>query len=399
MRRFNTILIIPVFIGLQLFQACVAKTGSPPENVKTGADQTALYFPLLKGKAVGLVANHTSVTGQVHLADTMIHSGINLVKIFAPEHGFRGTADAGENITNGMDSRTGVPIISLYGSKSKPAAGDLKGIDVMVYDIQDVGVRFYTYISTLHYVMEACAENNVPLLILDRPDPLGHYVDGPVLDTAFRSFVGMHPIPVVYGMTPGELARMINGEGWLVGGNACELKVVPCSNYDHKTFYSLPIDPSPNLNSMEAIYLYPSLCFFEGTIMSLGRGTPFPFRVVGHPDFPAKTFSFTPVATQANKNPVYRGITCFGTDFRSISISDLQRMRALNLRWLIETYKTMGKRQAFFTDYIDKLAGTDNLRKQILEGLTEEQIRQSWQEELVKFKVLRKKYILYDDFE
>jgi uncharacterized protein YbbC (DUF1343 family) len=390
---------VSVFFGLQLFQACVAKSDPPRQSVKTGADQTSLYFPLLEGKSVGLIANHTSITGQVHLADTMIQSGIHLVKIFAPEHGFRGTADAGENITNGMDSQTGVPIISLYGSKSKPAASDLKGIDVMVYDIQDVGVRFYTYISTLHYVMEACAENNVPLLILDRPDPLGHYVDGPVLDTAFRSFVGMHPIPVVYGMTVGELARMINGEGWLAGGLACELKVIPCDNYDHKTFYSLPIDPSPNLNSMEAVYLYPSLCFFEGTIMSLGRGTPYPFRVVGHPDYPVRTFSFTPQATAANKNPVHRDKICYGNDFRSMAVADLQQMRELNLQWLIGTYKTMGKREDFFTDYIDKLAGTGNLRKQIVEGLTEEQIRQSWQRELVKFKVIRKKYILYNDFE
>ncbi|MBN1144224.1 MAG: DUF1343 domain-containing protein [Bacteroidales bacterium] len=399
MNWYTTVSCIAVFLGLQLFQACVAKSDPPGQSVHAGADQTSLYFPLLEGKSVGLVANHTSVTGQVHLADTLIRSGINLVKIFAPEHGFRGTADAGENITNGLDSQTGVPIISLYGSKSKPSAHDLKGIDVMVYDIQDVGVRFYTYISTLHYVMEACAENDVPLVILDRPDPLGHYVDGPVLDKAFRSFVGMHPIPVVYGMTAGELARMINGEGWLAGGLACDLKVIPCDSYDHNTFYSLPVDPSPNLNSMEAVYLYPSLCIFEGTIMSLGRGTPTPFRVVGHPEYPDKTFSFTPKATAANKNPVHRDKICYGTDFRSMPVADLQQMRGLNLQWLLDAYTTMGKKESFFTDYIDKLAGTGSLRKQIMDGMTEEQIRQTWQEELVKFKVLRKKYILYKDFE
>jgi uncharacterized protein YbbC (DUF1343 family) len=399
MVRYHKLVFFAVLLGVLLVQSCVAESENPPGTVKTGADQTALYFPLLKGKAVGLVANHTSVIGRVHLADTLMHSGINLVKIYAPEHGFRGDVDAGADISNGADSKTGIPIISLYGSKSKPTADDLKGIGIMVYDIQDVGVRFYTYISTLHYVMEACAENNIPLIILDRPDPLGYYVDGPLLDPAYRSFVGLHPIPVVYGMTSGELARMINGEGWLAGGLKCNLKVIPCSNYDHGTYYNLPVDPSPNLNSMEAIYLYPSLCFFEGTIMSLGRGTTFPFRVVGHPDYPDKTFSFVPVATNANKNPVYMGKTCYGTDFRAMSIADLRRMHGLNLGWLIAAYKTMGQGAAFFTDYIDKLAGTDTLRKQIIAGWSEEKIRQSWQEGLIRFKVIRKKYLLYSDFD
>jgi uncharacterized protein YbbC (DUF1343 family) len=347
---------------------------------------------------VGLVANHTSVIWHTHLADTLLQYGISLKKIFAPEHGFRGNADAGAEIENAVDYKTGIPVISLYGSKTKPDPEDLNGIDIMVYDIQDVGVRFYTYISTLHYVMETCAENNIALLVLDRPNPNGHYIDGPVLDTAFRSFVGLHPIPVVYGMTTGELARMINGEGWLAGGLKCDLNVIPCSNYGHKTFCELPVDPSPNLNSMEAVYLYPSMCFFEGTIMSLGRGTPFPFRVAGHPDYPVKTFSFTPEANPGNKDPKFRDVTCYGIDLRTKTTGQLQQMKILNLQWLSEVYKKMGIGETFFTEYIDKLAGTDQLRKQILSGWSVEHIRQSWQSDLVRFQNLRKKYLLYDDF-
>jgi len=389
---------IAMLLGIQLFHTCLARSDEPSGKVMTGADQTALYLPLLKGKAVGLVANHTSVIGHTHLADTLLKSGINLKKIFAPEHGFLGDADAGTEIDNAVDPKTGIPVISLYGSKTKPAPEDLQGIDIIIYDIQDVGVRFYTYISTLHYLMEACAENHIPVMVLDRPDPLGHYVDGPVLDPAFKSFVGLHPVPVVYGMTIGELARMINGEGWLDGGLKCELTVVPCSNYDHNTFYVLPVDPSPNLNSMEAVYLYPSLCFFEGTIMSLGRGTPFPFRVVGHPDFPIKTFSFIPSATASNKSPVYMGKTCFGIDLRSLTSKELQQMHELNLSWLIEVYQTMGQGEDFFTGYIDKLAGTDDLRKEMLAGWSQERMKESWQADLMNFMAVRKKYLLYRDF-
>jgi uncharacterized protein YbbC (DUF1343 family) len=379
------------------FTACVY-TSIQSAPVKTGCEQTALYLPLLKGESVGLVANNTSLIGKSHMADFLISSGIHLVRIFSPEHGFRSNADAGAAIDNMVDNKTGVPVTSLYGSKTKPSPEDLKGIDIVVYDIQDVGVRFYTYISTLHYMMEACAEKNIPVLVLDRPNPLGFYVDGPVLTPDLKSFVGMHPIPVVYGMTVGELAQMINGEGWLANRLKCDLKVIPCSNYDHNTFYTLPIDPSPNLNSMEAIYLYPSLCFFEGTLMSLGRGTAFPFRVVGHPDYPVKSFSYTPEATSANKNPKYIGKTCYGVNLQPMDIASLRQMHELNLQWLIDVYKTMGCGEAFFTDYIDKLAGTGELRKQILAGWSEEQIRQSWQDDLEKFRVLRKKYLIYKDF-
>jgi len=398
MKRYTIRMFIALLLPFQFLQYCEATSKGSDQPVITGADQTSLYFPLLKGKSVGLVANHTTLIGHVHLADTLIHSGIDLKKIFAPEHGFRGDADAGAEIGNTVDRETGIPVISLYGSRTKPVAEDLKGIDIMVFDIQDVGVRFYTYISTLNYVMEACAENNVPLLLLDRPNPNGHYVDGPLLDTAYRSYVGLHPLPVVYGMTIGELARMINGERWLKGGLVCDLKVIPCNNYDHTTFYRLPVNPSPNLNSMEAVYLYPSTCFFEGTIMSLGRGTDFPFRVIGHPDYPDHSFSFVPRAMESNRNPLLKGQTCYGKDLRSLTVSELQQFKAVKLQWLLDAYRLMNKGGDFFTDYIDKLAGSGTLRIQVQNRWTEEQIRKSWQADLQKFKRIRGKYLLYKDF-
>lgn len=398
MTRYAGLIFKVLLLTFLFLQACSATSGVSYQPVLTGADQTSLYLHLLKDKAVGLVANHTTVIGYTHLADSLIKSGVDLKKIFAPEHGFRGDADAGAEIGNTVDLKTGIPVISLYGSKTKPSAEDLKGIEIMVYDIQDVGVRFYTYISTLHYVMEACAASHIPLMVLDRPDPLGFYIDGPVLDPDYKSFVGMHPIPVVYGMTVGELAQMINGEGWLASGRKCDLSVIPCSHYDHNTCYTLPVNPSPNLNCMEAIYLYPSMCFFEGTVMSLGRGTSFPFRVAGHPDYPVKTFSFVPAANSGNKDPKFRDKTCYGIDLRSITVAQLRQMKTLNMEWLVETYKSMGLGESFFTDYIDKLAGSDALRKQILSGAGEVQIRQSWQADLQKFKLIRKKYLIYKDF-
>jgi uncharacterized protein YbbC (DUF1343 family) len=398
MFQMRIMLIVAGLLGAWFFQSCTAGSVESPAGLKTGADQTWLYLPRLEGKSVGLVANHTSLIGRTHLVDTLLKAGIHLIKIYAPEHGFRGKADAGAIIDDAVDPETGIPVVSLYGSKTKPGPDDLKDIDILVYDIQDVGVRFYTYISTLHYVMEACAEAHIPLMILDRPNPLGHYVDGPVLDPAFKSFVGMHPVPVVYGMTVGELAHMINGEGWLAGGVQCDLTVIPCSGYDHNTRYHLPVDPSPNLNSMEAVYLYPSICFFEGTVMSLGRGTPFPFRVAGHPDYPIRTFSFTPLANAGNKNPLFHNRTCYGFDLRSIPLDSLMEIRALNLEWLISAYDDMNLGESFFTGYIDRLAGTGALRKQILSGWREDQIRESWQADLNRFKSIRKKYLLYGDF-
>jgi uncharacterized protein YbbC (DUF1343 family) len=368
------------------------------EQIKTGCEQTALYLPLLKGKSVAIVANNTSVIGSTHLVDSLVNSGVKLTKIFSPEHGFRGNTDAGVSIDNTVDSKTGIPITSLYGSKTKPTTEDLKGVDIVVYDIQDVGVRFYTYISTLHYVMEACAANNLLLVILDRPNPNGHYIDGPVLDPSYKSFIGVDPIPVVYGMTAGELARMINGERWLPNSDTCKLLVIPCEKYSHSTIYKLPVSPSPNINSMESVYLYPSVCFFEGTIMSIGRGTAFPFRVIGHPDYPDKSFSFIPKAIQGNKAPVFKDRICYGTDLRGFKADSLWRRNTIDLRWLLETYTRMNLGSEFFTGSFDRLAGTGELRKQILAGWSEKQIRQSWQADLEKYRVLRKKYLLYDDF-
>ena len=378
------------------FSSCNTAPSQPA--VRTGCERTELYLQKLKDKSVGLVANPTTVMGTEHLADFLVRQGIGLTRIFAPEHGFRGDADAGADIRNGVDSATGVPVVSLYGDKNKPTAVDLQGIDIMIYDIQDVGVRFYTYISTLHYLMEACAENNIPLLILDRPDPLGFYVDGPILENEFRSFVGLHPIPIVYGMTPGELALMINGEGWLKNGEKCNLQVIPCSGYDHNTRYQLPVNPSPNLNCMQAIYLYPSICLFEGTIMSLGRGTTSPFRVIGHPEYPDKNFSFVPKAGKSNQNPLLKDQTCYGIDLQNIPLDSLKQLNYIKLNWLIEVSRKMNRGKDFFIPYINRLAGTAQFREQILQGRTEKQIRQSWQQGLDDFFKKRAGYLLYPDF-
>jgi uncharacterized protein YbbC (DUF1343 family) len=353
---------------------------------------------LLKGKKVGLVANQTTRIGNAHLADSLLALGVKPAKIFSPEHGFRGDGDEGLSIDNSTDRRTGIPIISLYGNKVKPTAADMEGIDIMVYDIQDVGVRFYTYISTLHYIMEACAENGVPLLVLDRPDPLGHYVDGPMREEGFTSFVGLDPLPVVYAMTPGELARMINGEKWLKDGMKCDLQVIPCKGWDHKAPYDLPVHPSPNLKSMEAIYLYPSICFFEGTVMSLARGTDAPFRMVGHPDYPDKDFSFVPRTGFANKNPLLLDKTCYGIDLRRFQTDSLKSIRGIDLKWLIMVYRKMNMGKDFFNDYFDKLAGGSGLRNQILAGVPAEEIVAGWKTQLTPFMEKRRSYLLYPDF-
>ncbi len=359
-------------------------------TLQVGAAQMEHYLDALENKRVGLVVNHTSLVNGVHLVDTLLASGVKVQKIFAPEHGFRGTADAGEVIQNAKDTKTGLPIISLYGSNKKPTAAQLKDIDILIFDIQDVGVRFYTYISTMHYVMEACADNRKRLLILDRPNPHGNYVDGCVLKPAYRSFVGMHPIPIVHGLTVGELARMINGEGWLLSGKACILQVVPVKNYHHSDAYTLPVKPSPNLPNQQAILLYPSLCLFEGTKMSVGRGTPFPFQVVGAPDARFGDFQFTPSATAGAKNPLYKGQTCYGIDLRTPLAK-----RAFTLRYLIDFYRKSPNKNTFFNNFFDKLVGTDKLRKQIVAGMSEEEIRASWQEELTAYRTLREKYLLY----
>ena len=367
------------------------------DQVITGAQNTQTFLPLLENKKVAVVANHASLIGQTHLVDSLQNLGVKLVKIFSPEHGFRGKADAGEKIDNNVDRKTQLPVISLYGNHKKPTAKDLSGIEIIVFDLQDVGVRFYTYISTLTYVMEACAENNIPLIVLDRPNPNGFYVDGPVLEPAFKSFVGLHPVPVVYGMTIGEYAKMLNGEGWLEDKQFCDLTVVALKDYTHNMIVELPEKPSPNLPNWEAIYLYPSLCFFEGTIMSIGRGTDFPFQVYGHPIFVIGSFAFTPESNEGSKYPKYEGEHCYGSSVIGYADNYKNNPKQLTLFYLINSYKIMKtKGDVFFNDYFEKLAGTDNLRKQIEAGMTEEQIREGWQEGLNDFKEIRAKYLIYN---
>ncbi|MFO7256543.1 MAG: DUF1343 domain-containing protein [Bacteroidota bacterium] len=365
-------------------------TPEEPPKLEVGAVQFDRYLPLLEGKRVALVVNHTSLAGDVHLADTLKSRGVNLVKIFAPEHGFRGTADPGEHIEDGVDRKLGLPVVSLYGNNRKPTSEQLTDVDVAVFDIQDVGTRFYTYISTLHYVMEACAENGKKVIVLDRPNP-NSYVDGPVLDTAFRSFVGMHPIPVVHGLTVGELARMINGEGWLAGGRTCELEVIPVNGWSRNDFYSCPVRPSPNLPNDQAIRLYPSLCFFEGTVISVGRGTQTPFQVIGNPLLVGMEYHFTPVSIEGMmKNPPFENQVCYGLDLRNVPVE-----RRLNLQYVIDMYKAYPDKENFFTRYFNTLAGTDQLRKQIEDGLSEAEIRESWKEGLERYVEMREKYLIY----
>ena len=377
---------------------------TPPEDSLTyaqkapvvlGASRKDLYLPSLEGKRVGLLINHTSLIPAVndyeHLLDYLISQGVNITTIYTPEHGFRGTADAGELVKSDTDAKTGLPIVSLYANNKKPKPEQLKNIDVLIFDIQDVGARFYTYISSMHYAMEACAENNKEMMVLDRPNPHGNYIDGPVLEKEFSSFVGMHPIPVVHGLTTGELAQMINGEGWLKGGAKCRLTVIPMDNYTHATPYTLPVKPSPNLPNQQSILLYPSICFFEGTTMSLGRGTPFPFQVVGYPDEKFGDFTFTPVSTPgAAKNPPHENKVCYGVDLRNAPPPD-----QINLSYLLEFYRKSEQKGAFFIPYFNLLAGNSRLMEQIKAGMTEEQIRDSWKPGLAEFNKQRQPYLIY----
>jgi len=360
-----------------------------------GASQFDKYKQLINGKSVAVVANQTSMAGDVHLVDFLLNNGVDIKKIFAPEHGFRDLADAGEEIKDGKDVQTGLPVVSLYGSHRKATPEDLSGIDVVIFDIQDVGVRFYTYLGTLHYLMEACAENNVEVLILDRPNPNGFYIDGNILDTAFSSFVGMHPVPIVHGMTVGEYALMINGEGWLKGGVKCKVNVIKCLNYDHSTLYELPVKPSPNLPNQTSIYLYPSICFFEGTNVSLGRGTAFPFQVYGSPLLPDRGFSFTPDSAFGAKNPPLKGIKCYGVDLRNAINDKLVPVSGINLEWVIDAYNNYSEKDKFFTRYFDTLSGGPTIREQIEQGMTTDQIRETWKAGLEKFGRIRAKYLLY----
>jgi uncharacterized protein YbbC (DUF1343 family) len=372
---------------------CKSHSPAPPAlegEVRVGAQQLELVLPHLKDKHVALVVNHTSLIGKTHLADSLVSLGVSIKKIFAPEHGFRGDAADGEQVKDGIDKKTGIPLLSLYGKDKKPTPQQLADVDVVIFDIQDVGTRFYTYISTMHLVMEACAENGKTLMILDRPNPNG-YVDGPILQPEQKSFVGMHPIPIVHGLTVAELAQMINGEGWLGDTLKCKLIIIPIKNWKHDDAYSLPVRPSPNLPNDQAIKLYPSLCLFEGTVISVGRGTTMQFQILGNPELKGMNFEFTPMSMKGiSVNPPHQDKICYGIDLRSVEVKP-----RLNLSYLFELYKAYPENEKFFIPYFDKLAGNSVLKDQIRQGYTEEQIRASWEPELSQYKEMRKKYLLY----
>lgn len=364
-------------------------------EIKNGADQLARYLPLLQNKKVAIVANQASLVGNTHLVDTLLSLNIRINKIFCPEHGFRGTADAGKKIKDNIDSITNIPIVSLYGDHRKPTNADLKNIDIILFDLQDVGTRFYTYISTLTYVMEACAENNIALIVLDRPNPNGYFIDGPVLEKKYSSFVGLHPVPVVYGMTIGEYAMMVVGENWINNADDINLNVISLVGYNHNTIVKLKTKPSPNLPNWQSVYLYPSLCFFEGTVMSVGRGTEFPFQVFGHPEYFTGSFIFTPQSTEGATNPKYKNQDCYGI-YLNVTEENIKETPAqINLFWLVTSYNLMNNKTNFFKNYFETLAGTAILREQIISGVSEEEIRKSWQPEIDNFKEIRSKYLIY----
>ncbi|RQO31883.1 DUF1343 domain-containing protein [Taibaiella sp. KBW10] len=366
-------------------------------EVAVGAERFTEYLPLLQGKRVAVLVNQTSRVGDQLLPDVLLAKGVNVVTIFSPEHGFRGTADAGAHVKSGKDEQTGLPVISLYGDNKKPKPEQLKNVDVVIYDLQDVGARFFTYISSLEYLLEACSESKKEVLILDRPNPLGNIVDGPVLETKNRSFVGMQPIPIAYGMTAGEYAKMLIGENWIKAKDV-KLTVIPCDNYTHKSLYRLPVSPSPNLKNMAAIYLYPSLCLFEGTVVSLGRGTDAPFQQYGHPDLKNYTYSFTPKSMEGATNPPLKDKKCFGEKVASDANTAYRLAEdKVQLQWLLKAYQNYPDKANFFNSFFIKLAGTDKLKSQIQQGLSETAIRQSWKADLDKFKAIRVKYLLYEE--
>ena len=360
-------------------------------HIVYGATQLESYNKILQQENVGVVAHQASLLDpKTHLIDTLLSLNVNIIKVFAPEHGFRGDADAGENVDDQKDLKTGLPILSLYGSNKKPSKESLKGISIMLFDLQDVGVRFYTYLSTLHYVMEACAENQIPLIVLDRPNPNANYIDGPVLEEDCKSFVGMHSVPIVYGMTIGEYAKMINGERWLSDGIKCDLKVIPLKNYTHQTPFEIPLRPSPNLPNAHSIALYPSLCLLEPTVISVGRGTEMQFQIYGHPKLPKTNFSFTPIPNYGSKNPKLKNQLCHGTDLRNIDYP-----KKIELQWLIQAYRDFPDKKHFFKKGFNRIAGNKRLQIQLAQGLGEEQIRKTWEKDLEKFQNIRKRYLIY----
>lgn len=405
LRGFLFVLGVSLGIGAAAYGQAGMRQVAPLKNgdsVLPGAWRMNEYLPQLKGKKVALLINQTSLVGKTSLLDTLIKRGVQVVKVFVPEHGFRGNAEAGVDIANEVDSATGTPVISLYGDTKKPKPQHLAGVDVVVYDLQDVGVRFYTYISTMQYAMEACAENNKQFIILDRPNPNGHYIDGPVLKPAFKSFVGMQPVPIVYGMTVGEYARMLKGEKWAKGTEKLNMQVISCTGYDHNTLYRLPVRPSPNLKNMAAVLSYPTVCFFEGTVVSVGRGTATPFQMWGHPSFKGHSvYSFRPVPVWGQKtDPMYAFQDCYG---EMVALNEKEALmimdRKIRLIWLQRAYSWYTEKDKFFNNFFEKLAGTAELRKQIEQNMPEDKIRASWQPEIQQFKKIRKKYLLYKDFE
>ncbi len=391
------LIIIPRYAPCQLLASSEFKVITSAD-ITTGAGRMSLYLPEIKGKRVAIVANHASLVNKTLLPDTLLALGIKITKIFAPEHGFDGLQDAGAMVKDGKYRTASISIVSLYGEHNKPAPEDLKDVDVVLYDLQDVGVRFFTYITTLHNVMEACAENNKELIVLDRPDPNGYYVDGPVLDEKFKSMAGADPVPIVYGMTAGEYAQMLNGEKWLKNGEQCNLKCIPVEGYTHKMLYQLPVNPSPNLKDMTAVYLYPSLGLFEGTVISVGRGTDTPFEIIGAPELQNGTYSFTPESRPGATNPPYKGQKCSGYNLKTFGDIMIKNYQKLYLFWLKATYGYYPDKTKFFNSYFVRLAGNDMLQKQIVSGLSDEEIRKSWEPALSNFKGIRKKYLLYPDF-
>lgn len=373
-------------------------------QIRTGAEQTEKYIPYLEGKSVAIMANQTSVIGNTHLVDSLLSRGVKIVRIFGPEHGFRGKASAGVHVKDERDPDTGIPIVSLYGARNKPTPQDLADVDVVIYDLQDVGCRFYTNINALARLMEACFENNKELMILDRPNPNGYLIDGPVLDMKYKSGIGMFPLPMAHGLTVGEFAQMANGEGWLADGVKCRIRIIPVANYAHNMPYTLPVNPSPNLNTQQAVLLYPSTCMFEGTYLNHGRGTYFPFTVLGSPELKGKfDFSFTPVGIKGMaETPIFMNQVCYGIDLRDYDVSRLRESGKINLQWIMELYKAHPHKEKFFDSSlsnqmgtIEKLIGSGKFRQQIIDGVSEDEIRASWEPGLSEYKVMRKKYLLY----
>lgn len=382
-------------LWLALLLLCVGLPGAAQSRVIPGDEQTERYFPLLEGKRIAIFSNHTGMIGDKHLLDLLLENKFNVVAIFSPEHGFRGNADAGEHVSSSTDPQTGVPILSLYDGKlGKPSAASMSKFDLLIVDIQDVGLRFYTYYASMCRLMDACAEHGKQMLILDRPNPNGHYVDGPLLDMRYKSAVGWLPLPVVHGMTLGELARMVNGEGWLPEGRTCDITVIPCRNYTHQTPYRLPVQPSPNLPNMKAVYLYASLCYFEATPVSLGRGTSLPFQVYGHPEMTGYNYSFTPRSLPGAKNPPQKDKLCHGVDLSQLSEEEL-RHKGIDLSYLIDAYRNLNLGDRFFTSFFEKLMGVAYVRKMIEDGRSAEEIEATWADDVARFKQQRKPYLLY----